>query len=146
MNRLASISKSRQFSSGRFVLPPIVGEPFKHYAPGSPERSDLEIALKRIKSEVIEIPCVVNGKEFFSGFLSVRFYIIMSNQFFHEGDTFYQTMPSNHGHKLAKVHRASPEIIQEAIKASQVARAGWASMPFEHRAMVFRKAADLIAG
>lgn len=118
----------RSFSSGRFTLPAVAGEPFKHYAPGSSERATLEAALRRVKSEVIEIPCVVDGKEHFTG------------------DTFYQTMPSNHSHKLAKVHRATPKLIQEAISVSQKARDDWARTPFEHRAMVFRKAADLIAG
>ena len=106
----------------------VVGEPFKHYAPGSPERPLLEAALKRVKSEVVEIPCVVNGKEYFTG------------------DTFFQTMPSNHGHKIAKVHRATPDVIKEAIATANSARREWAAMPFEHRAMIFRKAADLIAG
>ena len=55
-------------------------------------------------------------------------------------------MPSNHSHKLAKVHRATPALIQEAIAVSQRARTDWANTPFEHRAMIFRKAADLIAG
>lgn len=119
----------RGFSScGRFRLPPVQGEPFKHYAIGSNERVALEIELKHVKAELVEIPCIVDGKEYFTG------------------DTFYQTMPSNHAHKLAKVHRATPELIQQAIKVSQVARHDWANTPFEHRAMIFRKAADLIAG
>jgi len=58
----------RGFSScGRFSLPAVSGEPFKHYAPGSIERADLESALKRVKSEIVEIPCVVDGKEHFTG-------------------------------------------------------------------------------
>jgi 1-pyrroline-5-carboxylate dehydrogenase len=64
----------------------------------------------------------------------------------HTGDTFYQTMPSQHAHKLAKVHRATPKLVQEAIESSQKARNDWARMPFEHRSMVFRKAGDLISG
>jgi 1-pyrroline-5-carboxylate dehydrogenase len=55
-------------------------------------------------------------------------------------------MPSLHSHKLAKVHRATPQLVQDAVVASQKAREDWARMPFEHRAMIFRKAADLIAG
>lgn len=115
-------------SSGRFTLPQLVGEPFKHYAQGSIERNALEIALKSMKHEVVEIPCVVNGKFFFTG------------------DVSYQVMPSNHSHKLAIFHKATPDVINEAIKTSQVCRKDWANLHFEHRAMVFRKAADLIAG
>jgi len=57
-----------------------------------------------------------------------------------------QTMPSDHQHKLAIIHKATPEIIQTAINTAIEAKASWANMPFEHRAMIFRKAADLIAG
>ena len=69
---------------GRFRLPTIAGEPFRHYAPGSEDASDLAAACKKIRSEVIEIPCVVNGEEYFTG------------------DTFEQTIPSDHGHVIAK--------------------------------------------
>jgi 1-pyrroline-5-carboxylate dehydrogenase len=68
------------------------GEPFLHYGPDSPERARLEAALKKVKSEVVEIPCVVNGKEFFTG------------------DVITQVMPSDHGHKLATIHRANKEV------------------------------------
>lgn len=123
----SSVSK-RSLSNATFRLPVAVGEPFKHYAPGSTESHLLKEALKSAKSEVVEIPCVIDGKEHFTG------------------DTFYQTMPSDHGHKLALVHRATPALVQEAIKVAQNAKRDWAMMPFEHRAMVFRRAADLIAG
>lgn len=109
-------------------LPSLKGEPFLHYAPGSSERTLLQKAIDVVKSEVVEIPVVINGKEHFTG------------------DVFYQTMPSKHSHKLAKIHRATPALIQEAIDVANKSRKEWASMPFEHRAMIFRKAADLIAG
>lgn len=81
-----------------------------------------------MKSEVVEVPCVVNGKEYYTG------------------DTFFHTMPSDHGHKIAKVHRATPQLVQEAIKVANAARRDWATTPFEHRAQIFRKAADLNGG
>jgi 1-pyrroline-5-carboxylate dehydrogenase len=55
-------------------------------------------------------------------------------------------MPSDHGHVLARFHKATPEVIEEAIKVSQEAGKEWAAIPFEHRAMVFKKAGDLVAG
>lgn len=55
-------------------------------------------------------------------------------------------MPSDHGHVLARFHKATPDIIQDAIRVSNEARQEWASIPFEHRAMVFKKAGDLVAG
>jgi len=119
----------RNFSSiGRFRLPAPKSEPFKHYPPGSAEQADLLAACKKIRGEVIEIPCVVDGKEYFSG------------------DTFEQVICSDNKHVIAKVHRASAEVVAKAIEVSNSARKEWASMPAEHRMMVFRKAADLLAG
>ena len=126
--RLLTLGTRAQLSSGRFSLPTPRGEPFLHYAPNSPERAALEVALRKVKSEVVEIPCVVDGVEYFTG------------------DVGTQVMPSNHGHTLARFHKATPDLIQEAIAASRGARAEWSAMPFEHRAMIFRKAADLVAG
>lgn len=77
---------------------------------------------------MIDIPCVIGGKEYFTG------------------DTQTQVIPSDHRHVVAKFHKATPSLIQEAIRVSGEARSEWATMPFEHRATIFRKAADLIAG
>ncbi len=119
----------RYFSGmGRFKLPAPKGEPFRHYPPGSAEANELAAACRKVRSEVVEIPCIVNGKKYFTG------------------DTFEQVVCSDHKHVLAKVHRATPEVVQEAIKASNSARKAWAAMPAEHRMMIFRKAADLLAG
>lgn len=105
-----------------------MGEKMKNYAPGSSERHALEVALAATKSEVVDIPCVVNGKEYFTD------------------NVQEQVMPSDHKHVLARFHKATPELIQEAIAVSQEARNEWAKMEFTHRAMVFQRAADLIAG
>ena len=115
-------------SIGRFSLPAAHGDKFQHYAPGSAEAKSLTAACKKVRSEKLEIPCVVNGIEYFTG------------------DTFEQVMPCDHGHVLATVHKASPEIVAEAVKVANASRSAWANMPYEHRAMIFRKAADLISG
>lgn len=130
MLRAASTSTStiRQFSStARFVLPAFEGEPFRHYAPGSPEAVSLKAACEKIRSEVVEIPCVVNGKEIFTGNIKE------------------QVICSDHNHVIARFHHATPEVIKEAIEVSTSARKDWENMPFEHRAAIFKKAADLIA-
>lgn len=62
------------------------------------------------------------------------------------GDVEEQVCPSDHGHVIARFHKASPELMKEAIQASFEAKTNWANTPFEHRAMVFKKAGDLIAG
>ena len=116
----------RFVSNGR--LPPPLGEVCKTYERGSQERVALEAALRDCKSSVVEIPCVINGKEYYTN------------------DVQVQTMPSDKKHVLAKFHRATPAVVQEAIAASKEAKMHWATMPFEHRAMIMRRAGDLIAG
>jgi hypothetical protein len=69
MLRRSLLSSSvRSFSANaRYELPPFAGEPFKHYPPGSSDALSLKAELNRAKSEVVEIPCIVNGKEYFTG-------------------------------------------------------------------------------
>lgn len=123
------IASRRLFSSSaKFSLPPFMGEPMKTYAPGSHERHSLEVALASTKSEIVDIPCVIDGKEYFTDNVQL------------------QVMPSDHKHVLARFHKATPELVQEAIKISQDARSEWAQMEFNHRAMIFQRAADLISG
>jgi 1-pyrroline-5-carboxylate dehydrogenase len=122
------LSSSSSSSIGRFKVPEAVGEVFRHYEPESPDGQQLAAACVKVRATKLEIPCVVNGKEYYTG------------------NTFDQVVPSDHGHVLATVHQATPEIVKEAIAVSQEARKEWGTMDAVHRTMVFRKAADLIAG
>ena len=54
--------------------------------------------------------------------------------------------PYDHQRVVAKYHHASKEHVQDAIDAAMEARREWESMPFEHRAAIFLKASDLLAG
>lgn len=131
MSRCRSLVQpgTRHFSSvGRFSLPQLAGEPFLHYAPGSAERTALKDSLATMRQEVIEIPCVVGGKEIYTG------------------NVFQQTVPSDHGHVLANVHLADEATVKAGIESSLAAKKDWENMPFEDRAQIFRKAADLTAG
>ena len=103
-------------------------EVVRGYAPGSAERASLEAELKRQTSEVIEIPCVVNGKRIFTG------------------NTVDVIMPSDKHHVLAKLHLAGPKEMAMAVDTAEAARAEWAALPWEQRASVFLKAATLLAG
>ena len=125
--RTTSSSIRRFSSNARFVLPAFEGEPFRHYAPGEPETVSLKAACDKVRSEVVDIPCVVNGKEIFTG------------------DVTDQVIGCDHQHVIARFHKATPEVIKEAIDVSNSARRDWENMPFEHRAAIFKKAADLIA-
>ena len=113
--------------NGTRRVPPPVNEPVKGYAPGSPERAELKARLKAMAAERIEIPLVIGGQE-------VR-----------SGETAKAVMPHDHGHVLADWHKASKEHVAQAIEAAAAARREWASWPWEDRAAVFLKAAELLA-
>ncbi|MBP7776438.1 MAG: L-glutamate gamma-semialdehyde dehydrogenase [Acidobacteria bacterium] len=117
---------SAHFSGIRSVLPP-VNEPIKSYAPGSPEKASLKARLAAMAGETIDIPLVIGGRE-------IR-----------TGDLGKAVMPHEHGHVLATYHHARQKDVTAAIAAAKAAKAEWASWPWEDRAAVFLKAADLLA-
>ena len=108
-------------------MPAPKNEPIYNYGPGSPEKRRLKSELARLSSEIVEIPLVIGGKE-------IR-----------TGDTDVCVMPHNHGHKLGIYHKAGPREIEAAIDAALDAQAAWAALPWEQRAGVFLKAAEMIS-
>jgi 1-pyrroline-5-carboxylate dehydrogenase len=108
-------------------VPQPVNEPVRAYAPGSPEKRELKARLQQMTSERIEIPLIIGGRE-------IR-----------TGKTGQAVMPHNHRHVLADYHLASPEHIAMAVDAAREARREWANWPWEDRAAVFLKAAELLA-
>jgi 1-pyrroline-5-carboxylate dehydrogenase len=113
---------------GIFRPPPAVNEPTKTYAPGSPEREELQRRLKELEAERLDIPCVIGGED-------VR-----------TGDTVQAVEPHRKEHVLADVHQAGPAEVERAIKASADAWHDWSHTPWEERAAVFLRAAELLAG
>ena len=105
-----------------------VNEPILDYVPESPERVTLQSELKRQSEEVVEIPCVINGKELFTQ------------------NTVTQVMPHDHGHVLARVHLAGEKEVQAACEAAVKAQGTWIESGLEARSAIFLKAADLLAG
>src|SRR5699024_2283090 len=103
-------------------------EPYDSFAPGTPERDELRKELNRLKEQEIEIPAIIGGKE-----------VKTDNQ----QDV---VMPQNHSHKLATVHLCGEKEVNMAIEASQEAREEWGNLPWEERAAIFLKAADLVTG
>jgi 1-pyrroline-5-carboxylate dehydrogenase len=110
------------------LVPAPVNEPVLSYAPGSPERAALKAALDRMAGEEIEIPLVIGGRE-------VR-----------TGNTDTQVMPHDHGHVLARYHKAGPAEVKQAIAAATEAWREWSEWPWEDRLAVFQRAAELLAG
>jgi 1-pyrroline-5-carboxylate dehydrogenase len=121
-----SIVLNAAFAGVRRVPDP-VNEPTRAYAPGSPERAELKARLASMAAEKIEIPLVIGGRE-------IR-----------TGHTEKAVMPHNHRHVLAEYHMAAPEHIEQAIAAAAAARREWASWPWEDRAAVLLRAAELLA-
>ena len=108
-------------------VPTPINDPNKTYAPGSPEKLELKARLKSMAGEKIDIPLIIGGRE-------IR-----------TGTTGKTVMPHDHAHVLAEFHMATPEHIAQAIAASAAARREWAAWPWEDRAAVLLRAAELLA-
>ena len=113
---------------GLFRPPPAVNEPVRDYAPGSPERAELEGRIAELKAERLEIPCIIGGEE-------IR-----------TGETFESVMPHDKDHVLGDVHKAGATEVDGAIASAAQAWEDWHRLPWEERAAVFLRAAELLAG
>lgn len=109
-------------------VPKAYNEPVKSYAPGSPERAAIKAMLKKMKSEEVEIPMVIGGKRVKS---DKRIAI---------------HPPHDHQHVLGYYYKSDAEHVTMAIDAALKAAKDWAAMPWEHRAAIFLRAADLLSG
>jgi 1-pyrroline-5-carboxylate dehydrogenase len=103
-------------------------EPIFSYGPGSKEKKELKAKLKELDRKKIEIPCVINGRNVRTGKMGVC------------------AAPHDHAHVLAEYHKAGRREIDAAIRAALAAKREWSSLPWESRAAVFLRAADILAG
>jgi 1-pyrroline-5-carboxylate dehydrogenase len=111
-----------------FRPPPAENEPVRSYAPGSPEREELRVRLAELQSQQLELPLVIGGEE-------VR-----------TGATFEAVMPHKKSHVLATVQKGGAKEVERAIAAAGEAWQDWSRRPWEERAAVFLRAAELLAG
>lgn len=102
-------------------------EPIYGYGPGSTEKSKLKAELQKLSGQELEIPLIIDGEE-------IR-----------TGETGKCVMPHNHNHVLGHFHQAGKAEVDQAIKASLKARHAWANLPWEERAAVFMKAAEILS-
>jgi 1-pyrroline-5-carboxylate dehydrogenase len=113
---------------GIFRPPPPRNEPVREYAPGSPERASLQIRLEQMKHERAELPMVIGGKDVTTGTLKQA------------------VMPHDKDHVLADVHQGGATEVEQAIAAAGEAWEDWHRLPWEDRASIFLRAAELLAG
>jgi 1-pyrroline-5-carboxylate dehydrogenase len=121
------VTTSESAFNGRRRVPPPINEPVKAYAPGSPEKADLKARLGSMAAERLDIPLIIGGKE-------IR-----------TGETAQAVMPHDHRHVLADWHKASKEHVAQAVEAAAQAHREWSRWPWEDRAAVLLKAAELLA-
>jgi len=115
-------------SNGIFSVPVPRNEPILAYPPGSQERKTLRAQLDRMAGEVIEITPRIGGRRVTTG------------------RTADAVMPHDHRHVLAVWHKAGASEVQLAIDAAGAAHREWSRLPWQDRAAIFLKAADLLAG
>ena len=114
-------------SNGIFTAPRPLNEPISPFGPGSAEKATIKAELERQLKVTVDIPAVIGGKHFFAG----------STKMVH--------VPHDHQKVIARTHQVSADEIGQAITAATEARKHWAALPWEERAAVFLKAADLLA-
>ncbi len=111
-----------------FKVPVPGNEPIYSYAPETPERAKLKLALDELASKKIEIPLIIGGKEVRTGRLG------------------QVVMPHDHKHVLAEYHMAGEAEIKLAIDMAMEAKSAWEALRWEERAAIFLKAAELLSG
>ena len=109
-------------------VPTPKNEPVRSYAPGSAEIKSLIATYQKMWSEEVEIPMVIDGKEVKTG------------------EKVSLHSPQDHQHTLGYYHKGNKQHVDDAINSCLKARAEWANLPWEQRASIFLKAADLLAG
>lgn len=113
---------------GFFKVPVAVNEPVKSYAKGSREREEVLAKYKEMYNSQVEVPLYIGAEEIKTG------------------DTSSMHPPHNHQHTLGVYHKATEEHIQKAITSALEARKKWSQMPWQQRAGIFLRAAELLAG
>ncbi len=113
---------------GIYKVPVPANEPVMPYAPGSKERKEVTAALKAARNMETDIPMYIGSEE-------VR-----------TGNKVPLSPPHDHQHILGHFHEGDRSHVEQAINAALGAKEAWAGLPWEQRASIFLKAAELMAG
>ncbi len=113
---------------GFFHVPKAVNEPVKTYKPGSPEKDAVLAEYKKMWNEKLDMPLYIGSEEVRTGNLKEM------------------RPPHDHQHIVGHYHKAEKKHVEQAIAAALAAKNDWENLPWEQRAAVFLKAAELIAG
>ena len=113
---------------GFFNVPVAVNEPVKGYAPGSPEKEELLKVYRELKSQTIDVPMYIGSEE-------VR-----------TDNKITMHPPHDTKHVLGTFNYGDASHVEKAIDAALAAKDAWVNLPWEHRAGIFLKAAELVAG
>jgi 1-pyrroline-5-carboxylate dehydrogenase len=113
---------------GIYNVPEAYNEPVKSYAPGTKEREEVLSTFKKLYSTTVDVPLYIGSEE-------IR-----------TGKTKEIRPPFDHKKVVGTYHEAEKQHVEKAIAVALEARKKWAAMAWEHRASIFLKAAELIAG
>ena len=112
--------------NAKTIVPKPLNEPILSYSPGTEERTTLKKRIKELKSQKIEVPLIIGGKEIKTGNLGEM------------------RIPHDHQHLLGHYHMAGPKEIEMAINSAMEAWDSWSKMPWESRAAIFKKMASIL--
>ena len=110
-------------------VPEPVNEPIRNYAPGSPERTSLEVRIKELSARSVELPMTIGGEQRLGA-----------------GAAVPVVQPHNRRAVLGTLHEASTDDVRAAVSAAKAAAPAWRGLSFDDRAAILLKAADLLAG
>lgn len=113
-------------TQGIFTVPEPVNEPIYSYAPGTTHRDLLKKTIDDLMGQEIEVPLYIGDQEITSV------------------EVGKMVMPHDHKHKLGTYHQATEKHVAQVIDAALAAKPAWENMPWQDRAAIFLKAADLL--
>jgi len=113
---------------GFFNIPEVKNEPVLSYAPGTPERKELQEKIKELRAMTVSLPMIIGGRE------------VTTDK------KIEMRPPHDLGHLLGHYYQGDASHVSQAIDAALEAREKWSKMSWQHRASIFLKAADLLAG